>query len=99
MRKCARLSPPAADYLNDIYSFSPAANTWTALLPSGSEPAPRSSMGFAATPNGKLYVFRGYDKGKEGVGGGGGEAAPHYIFTNISNAFRLVRARYNCTDQ
>ena len=67
MRTCARPSPPAAAYLNDVYRFSPAANTWTALSPSGSAPSPRYGMGFAATPDGMLYVFGGNATGKRGV--------------------------------
>jgi hypothetical protein len=50
-------------YLNDVYRFSAAANTWTALSPSGSGPSPRISMGFAATPDGMLYVFGGTNRG------------------------------------
>ena len=45
--------------LNDLYCFSPAANTWTALSPSGAPPSPRQGMGFAAAPVGVLYVFGG----------------------------------------
>jgi hypothetical protein len=66
----ARPSPPAAGYLNDLYRFSPAANNWTLLSPSGSGPSPRSSMGFAATPDGMLYVFGGSYDGIEGRGWG-----------------------------
>jgi hypothetical protein len=46
-----------------VYRFSPAANTWTALSPSGSGPSPRYGMGFAATPDGMLYVFGGNIRG------------------------------------
>jgi hypothetical protein len=57
--------------LNDVYRFSAAANTWTALSPSGSAPSPRLWMGFAATPDGMLYVFGGSDGsgnvGEEGL--------------------------------
>jgi hypothetical protein len=66
----ARHSPPAAGYRNDVYRFSPAANAWTALSPSGSAPSGRHGMGFAATPDGMLYVFGGYDGGTEGGGVG-----------------------------
>lgn len=59
----ARPSPPASGYYNDVYRFSAAANTWTALSPSGSGPSPRGGMGFAATPDGMLYVFGGYGGG------------------------------------
>ena len=45
--------------LNDLYCFSPAANTWTALSPSGAPPSPRQGMGFAAASDGVLYVFGG----------------------------------------
>jgi hypothetical protein len=49
----------AAHYYNDVYFFSAPANNWTALSPSGSSPSPRYGMGFAATPDGMLYVFGG----------------------------------------
>jgi hypothetical protein len=75
MRRCARPSPPAAGNLNDLYRFSAAANNWTALSPSGSGPSPRYAMGFAATPDGMLYVFggtsgSGIESLRVGVGGG-----------------------------
>jgi hypothetical protein len=44
---------------NGLYRFSPAANTWTRLSPSGSPPSPRRGMGFAAAHDGVLYVFGG----------------------------------------
>ena len=70
MRTWARLSPPAAGFrLNDLYRFSAAANTWTALSPTGSGPSPRYLMGFAATPDGILYVFGGADGGNVGEEG------------------------------
>ena len=69
----ALLAARAGQRLNDLYSFSPAANTWTALSPSGSGPSGREGMGFAATPNGLLYVFGGgANGGNEGGGGGVG---------------------------
>jgi hypothetical protein len=49
--------------LNDLYRFSPAANTWTALSPSGAPPSPRQGMGFAAAHDGMLYVFGGKQQG------------------------------------
>jgi hypothetical protein len=74
-----RPSSPAADRFRDLYSFSAADNTWTALFPvllmgnSGSAwLAQRSGMGFAATPDGKLYIFGGEDSGGLGNGEGGG---------------------------
>ena len=57
-----------------MYRFSPAANSWTALSPSGSDPFRRYGMGFAATPDGMLYVFGGSDGGNCG-GWGGGQAS------------------------
>jgi hypothetical protein len=50
-----------ADIVNDVlmYRFNAAANTWTALSPTGSGPSPRRAMGFAATPDGMLYIFGG----------------------------------------
>jgi hypothetical protein len=70
MRTYARPSPPAAVLFNDVNRFSAATNTWTALFPSGSGPSPRNAMGFAATPDSRLYVFGGYS-GTGGSGGGG----------------------------
>jgi hypothetical protein len=58
-----------AGNLNDVYRFSAAANTWTALSTSGSAPSPRAYMGFAATPDGMLYVFGGWDGGNVGEEG------------------------------
>jgi hypothetical protein len=60
MRTYARPSPPAAVSLNDLYRFSAAANTWTALSPTGSGPSRRYLMGFAATPDGMIYVYGGW---------------------------------------
>jgi hypothetical protein len=55
---------------NDVYRFSAAANTWTALPPSGSGAPSRCGIGFAATPDGMLYVFGGSDSlGKVGEEG------------------------------
>jgi hypothetical protein len=65
MRTYASPAPPAAGYLSDVYLFSAAANTWTALSLSGSGPSSRVGMGFEATPDGMLYVFGG-------TGGSGG---------------------------
>ena len=56
---------PVAVLLNDLYSFSPASATWKELSPSGAVPAPRTSMGFTATPDGSLYVFGGTTSGGE----------------------------------
>jgi N-acetylneuraminic acid mutarotase len=60
--------PPATSsagglLLNDLYRFSPAANTWMALSPSGAAPSPRRGMGFAAAHDGMLYVFGGNQQG------------------------------------
>jgi hypothetical protein len=63
-----RPSPPAAGLHNDLHRFNPAANACTALSPTGSGPSRRWAMGFAATPDGMLYVFGGSGTGK--VGGG-----------------------------
>ena len=46
---------------NDLYSFSPATVSWTALAPSGVAPLARSAMGFAATPDGLIYLWGGYN--------------------------------------
>ena len=48
--------------LNDLYRFSPTSNAWTALSVA-SPPSARYYMGFAATPDGMLYVFGGYGTG------------------------------------
>ena len=56
----------AGVFLNDLHSFSPTSNTWTehnATHP----PSVRDDMGFAATPDGVLYVFGGYANGEERV--------------------------------
>jgi N-acetylneuraminic acid mutarotase len=45
--------------LNDLYSFNPAGNIWTNLMPAGSIPSGRQNMGFTASPDGKLYLFGG----------------------------------------
>ena len=55
--------------LNDLYSFDPAAGAWAALSPSGPAPAPRYGAGFAATPDGTLYVFGGQGDGECAVAG------------------------------
>jgi hypothetical protein len=57
---CKPLSLLAAENLNDLYRFDPAALKWTKLSPAGPAPAPRFAMGFAATPDGMLYVFGGH---------------------------------------
>jgi hypothetical protein len=69
------------DRRNDLYCFSPAANTWTALSPSGSAPAPRSHLGFAATPDGMLYVFGG--NGVSGQMRGGWAGYLQCIYVNM----------------
>ena len=57
---------------NDLYRFSPTNNTWTALA-ADSPPSARVGMGFAATPDGLLYVFGGYGgSGERRVWGEGG---------------------------
>jgi hypothetical protein len=74
----ALASPPATGRLNDLYRYSAADNAWTALSLSGSRPSPRSDMGFAATPDGMLYVFGGWSggpDGNEGKWGGAGISA------------------------
>ena len=46
-------------YLKDLHVFDPITVKWTELHPTGSSPPPRGGMGFAATPDGKLYVYGG----------------------------------------
>ena len=46
----------AVSVLNDLYRFSPTNNVWTALS-AAFPPSARGFMGFAATPDGMLYVF------------------------------------------
>jgi hypothetical protein len=81
------------DYRNDVYRLSSAANTWTALLPSGSGPSPRDSMCFAATPDGMLYVFGGYDdsRGNEREWG----KPIRYIYMSICYVYIPNEALYN----
>jgi N-acetylneuraminic acid mutarotase len=55
------------DFLNDLYRFSPTSNAWTALSVA-SPPSARYGMGFAATPDGMLYVFGGSGTGSRGEG-------------------------------
>jgi N-acetylneuraminic acid mutarotase len=59
----------ASAFFNDLYRFSPTSNTWTALI-AASPPTARFSMGFAATPDGMLYVFGGKGSGERGEGQG-----------------------------
>jgi hypothetical protein len=53
---------------NDLYLFRPDNCIWTSISSFGITPFPRSAMGFAAAPNGMLYVFGGYSffYGEEG---------------------------------
>ena len=55
------LSFPVQGRMNDLYSFTPATSTWAMIQPSGSIPPPRDNHGFAAAPDGTLYVFGGYN--------------------------------------
>jgi hypothetical protein len=55
-----------AQAYNDFYRFNPAEGTWTMLPPNGSVPSPRCFSGFAATPDGMLYVFGGDAGGNRG---------------------------------
>ena len=48
---------PSAD--DNLYRFSPANNTWTMFPASDAAPASRNTMGFAAAPDGTIYVFGG----------------------------------------
>ena len=54
--KFRRLADPC---FNDLYSFDPDNNTWTALTPSGPSPSARGYAGFAVTPDDLLYLFVG----------------------------------------
>jgi hypothetical protein len=72
-----------AYYYNDLYCFSAAANTWTALSPSGSRPPLRDTMGFAATPDGMLYVFGGWDDGNGGRRGGAADTLYVYVYVHV----------------
>jgi hypothetical protein len=53
---------------NDLFVFSPTANAWTMLSPSGSHPSPRWSMGSAVTPDGTFYIFGGWTGNGEKMG-------------------------------
>jgi hypothetical protein len=44
---------------NQMYRFSPAANSWSQVYTFLPRPSARRSMGFAATPDGMLYVLGG----------------------------------------
>ena len=55
----------ATGLLNDLYSYNSTTVMWTALGPNGTAPSQRTSMGFAATPDGTIYVFGGSDGGKK----------------------------------
>jgi N-acetylneuraminic acid mutarotase len=57
-------------FLNDLYRFNPTSNTWSNLSVAN-PPSARSGMGFAATPDGMLYVFGG-----RGSDGGEGTSEP-----------------------
>jgi hypothetical protein len=75
-RRRDRAPRAAAVFANDLYRFSPSASKWAELSPIGPAPAPRQYMGFAATPDGMLYVFGGlrcsaYGCGNEGTGAEG----------------------------
>jgi hypothetical protein len=104
----ARSSLPAAD----MHSFSAVDNAWTPLSPSGSGPSSRFSMGFAATPDGMLYVFGGWGDGNEGgkvICGGWGRLrgmpscfmhVPHRCCLSLSEGTRVEReeiCRHVCT--
>jgi len=49
------------NYLNDLWSFNFANQSWTQLNAKGEVPSPRSRMRMVEW-NGKLYVFGGWDK-------------------------------------
>ena len=55
-----------------LYRFSPAAGTWTAPAWTSS----RCSMGFAATPDGSLWIFGGNNDGGDYGGRGGWGIGP-----------------------
>lgn len=46
-----------------LFTFSPDTATWKALSTSGPVPPGRIWTGFAATPNGTLYLFDGATDG------------------------------------
>ena len=47
-------------FFGDLYQYDASSSTWTQIDPSGSVPSARYSMGFAATPDGRLWVFGGW---------------------------------------
>ncbi len=49
----------ASGYLNDLGFYDPAAGVWTALDGDAEQPEARESMGFVATPDGRLWVYGG----------------------------------------
>jgi hypothetical protein len=64
---------------SDLYRLSATSNAWTALFPSGSGPSERRGMGFAATPDGMLYVFGGLSRDGGGNEGKGARQLIRYV--------------------
>jgi hypothetical protein len=62
-------------------------------LTAGSGPSPRAYMGFAATPDGMLYVFGGYDNSGKGGGTVVVGAAPADSCVAGDAVMRRARAR------
>ena len=49
----------AGGTLGDLHRLDPANATWAAIQPSGTAPSSRTFFGFAAAPDGKIYLFGG----------------------------------------
>ena len=45
--------------LGDLYKYDPSTNSWNSIVTTGFSPSPRSRMGFAAVPDGKIFMFGG----------------------------------------
>ena len=71
------------DYLNDLYIFNPAANSWTQLSPTGALPSGRRSMGFTVTPDGQLWVLGGLNSSHAQNSDAGACESPCMLFFRI----------------
>ena len=60
-RRAAGLRPGgrAGGTLGDLHRLDPANATWAAIQPSGTAPSSRTFFGFAAAPDGRIYLFGG----------------------------------------
>jgi hypothetical protein len=61
-----QLTGSSGTYFNELYSLNPGAGAWTGLSPTGDIPTAREAVGFAATPDGMLYLFGGLQSPADG---------------------------------